>query len=318
MLPPDSAASRPAYLLNQLELDYRSEVVAAELLASENGEALPLARFVFNPLGPTTRPYATDFTPPQFLAAEGSEAPYWRLDIPREGLYDQLPPFLFHPIQPTQGNATDAELLLEQVQQAHAVEQETRQFFLPFDTELHYLRVLRCWQERQHDHLEYAPALLAQFAEGWPILRRLDAARASLFIQCLPLIHQLRGNLPWLEQLLAIFFGVPARFETERPSLQHTTNEPTLRLGQSRLGIDAIAGSAVDEGYDAIYLHLGPVPEARTAEFLPHGAARSLLGEVLAYFVPATAEVIPFITIERATSAHSQPATSYLGYNSYL
>jgi hypothetical protein len=311
-------------LLDQLGLDYRPEVVAAGLLASE-GQAFPLGRLIFKPTGPLTRPYAKDAGTPQPLAAEGPAVPYLLLDTPREGIYDQLPPFLFHAIPPTAGPAPETETLLAQLRHERAVEQETRRFFLPFDTELYYLRLLRYERERQTDQLAEAPVLREEFAANWPILRRLDPPTASLFIQVLPFIHQLRGNIEWLGRFLAVVFGVPVRFEAEQPVVHQvaSANTPGLALGQCRLGINALAGSTFSDGYNATHLHLGPVPASRVAEFLPASSARALLYELLDYFMPASLEVRLFVTVERVApdepTAEDTPApAAYLGYNSYL
>jgi len=322
-----SPAVSPTYLLDQLGLDYRPEVVAAGLLASE-GQAFPLGRLIFQPTGPLTRPYAKDTAAPQPLAAEGPAVPYLLLDTPREGLYDQLPPFLFHAIPPTAGPAPETEVLLAQLRHERAVEQETRRFFLPFDTELYYLRLLRYERERQADQLAEAPVLREEFAANWPILRRLDPPTASLFIQVLPFIHQLRGNIEWLGRFLAVVFGVPMRFEAEQPIVHQVTsaNAPGLALGQCRLGINALAGNAFSDGYNATHLHLGPVPAGRVAEFLPASSARTLLYELLDYFLPASLEVRLFVTVERAAAdelnelvaQNVAPPAAYLGYNSYL
>jgi type VI secretion system protein ImpH len=319
-----SATVSPVYLLDQFGLDYRPEVVAAGLLAVK-GPAVPLGRLIFRPTGAITRPYAKDTAAPQQLATEGPAAPYLLLDTPREGLYDQLPPFLFHAIPPTAGPAPEAEALLAQLRHEREVEQETRQFFLPFDTELHYLRLLRYERERQADQLAEAPVLREEFTKSWPILRRLDPPTASLFIQVLPYIHQLRGNIEWLGRFLAVVFGVPVRFEAEQPLVHQVSaaDAPGLALGQCRLGINALAGSTFSDGYNATHLHLGPVPASRVAEFLPASAPRALLYELLGYFLPASLEVRLFVTVERVASSEpaaesAVPPVAYLGYNSYL
>jgi type VI secretion system protein ImpH len=318
----NSVVVQPLYLLDQLGLDYRPEVIAARLLAVESPKT-PLERLIFKPTGSTSRPYTKDVSAPQLLAAEDATASYVLFNTPREGLYDQLPPFLFHAIPVTNGPVPDTETTLEQLRQERVVEQETRRFFLPFDTELYYLRLLRYERERQADQLAESPKLREEFAEGWPILHRLDPPTASLFIQILPFIHQLRGNLPWLGQLLVAVFGIPMRFEAEQPIVHQATDAPSISLGQCRLGVNALIGGEFSDGYNAVHLHLGPVPANRVAEFLPASDARALLEELLNYFMPATIEVRLFVTVERPSAGApveetSAPATLYLGYNSFL
>lgn len=319
----DSAAVSPVYLLDQLDLDYRPEVVAAGLLAGQDPP--PLSRLIFQPTGPVTRPYAKDVGAPQPLATAGPAGPYVLLSTPREGIYDQLPPFLFHAIPPTAGPAPDPEAELAHLRRERVVEQETRRFFLPFDTELYYLRLLRYERERQADQLAEAPVLREEFARSWLVLRRLDASTASLFMQVLPFIHQLRGDVAWLGRFLAVVFGVPMRFEAEQPIVHQVADAPAL--GYCLLGINSLIGNTFSDGYNALHLYLGPVPAGRVAEFLPASAARELLHELLGYFLPASLEVRLFVGVERPAAgppAEEEGAPlaplppTYLGYNSFL
>ncbi len=313
------AASSSIHLPERAYPDYRAEVIATGLLAGDaDTPAIALARLLFNPLGPNTRPYSRDFTTRQFLAATSDDDPYLSFESPREGLYDQLPPFLFHALVPVRGDHADPALILEQFQEAHSAEAQARLFFRPFDTELYYLRVLRYQRERQQDHLEDHQMLLDQFAEGWPIMRFLDPFQAGLFVQLLPFVHQLRGDLPWLSRLLEVFLGVPVSFTTGQRIAHLTLREPVLALGQCRLGMNSLAGNTVGDTYDVVGVHIGNVPPTRVAEFLPQGSATALFGQLLDYFMPAAAEIVTLVSIGRATEPAAVGSATYLGYNSYL
>ncbi len=319
MSPSQSFSSSSVYLFEHFYLDYRAEIIATGLLAGDdNTPPVPLTRLLFNPLGPNARPYSRDFTTRQFLAAGSYDDPYLSFDSPREGLYDQLPPLLFHAIIPALSDHPDPELILDQFQEAQSVEAQARLFFRPFDTEMYYLRVLRYQRERQQDYLEDHRVLLDQFAEAWPILRALDPFRASLFVQLLPFVHQLRGDLSWLSRLLEVFLGVPVSFTTDQRVVHPALSEPALGLGQCQLGTSAMAGNAMGDTYDGIGVNIGSIPPARVAEFLPNGSALVLLGQILDYFMPATAEIITIVRIKHAAGLAAERPAIYLGYNSYL
>lgn len=305
---------KPIYVLDQLELDYRAEVIAAELTQ----RLIAFDQLLINPTGSNNRPYSKDYDALVPWVLTGSLTPYYRLDTPREGLYDQLPPSLFHPVPNVSEQLSNVDSLLERVRLTQEEEQDARLFFLPFDTELHYLRVLRNQRERSYDRLENATTLIAQFAEGWPILTRLDPFYAGLFIQLLPLMHQLRGNLSWLGHFLSLFFHVPIRLETDRPMAKARVTDAPTRMGTCQLGVDAIVGDTFDDGNNAIHLIIGPVPEEQITDFLPKSPSLSLLDELLAYFMPISAEVIHFIIAARSVDGSNRLHTSYLGYNSYL
>ena len=299
---------RASQFLDQLQLDYRAEVLAAGLLADS---ALALEQIIFRPLGVITRPYSKDALPTQELIA-GSGTYYRQFDTPREGLYDQLPPLLFHPETPTAGYI-DADATATQRRQDREAEQEARRFFLPFDTELYYLRLLRY----QHELAQPTAGLLTlpELAAVWPIVQQLGPA-AGLFIQVLPYIHELRNNRPWLSEFLAVVSGVPVRFEAGAPLLHEVPAQPNQQLGQCHLGSESVLGSTFRDGDLALRLHLGPVPPAQVAEFVPARPLRKLLAALLEYFLPATTVVEVLVETEPAPLAGAPPAppVSYLGY----
>ncbi|WP_375445596.1 type VI secretion system baseplate subunit TssG [uncultured Fibrella sp.] len=318
MTPPASAQTQqPEYVLDQLDLDLRADLVAADLLS----RMLPLDKLILNPTGPDARAYSKDHNPLTSWLIDGSTAPYWRLDTPREGIYDQLPPYLFHApgageAGPTR-DAFDVDSILDSVQRTHEIEREARQFFLPFDTELNYLRVLRALRDQQNDRLENADTLIDQFAVGWPILTRLDPLHRGLFVQLLPLIHQLRSNLNWVSRLLGMLFVVPMRLESGRHLNRPAVTDDRSSLDGCRLGIDAIMGNSFDDGRNGIRLIIGPVPDNRVADFLPHTDTMQLIDELLAYFLPAANEVSRVVLTERPASP-TPDHIDYLGFNSYL
>ncbi|RYF66162.1 MAG: hypothetical protein EOO39_23550 [Cytophagaceae bacterium] len=315
--PASSQTPQPDYVLDQLDLDLRADLVAADLLS----RMLPLDKLIMNPTGPDARSYSKDHNPLTSWLIDGSVAPYWRLDTPREGLYDQLPPYLFHAPGPGDAGSMretfDVDSILESVQRTHKIEREARQFFLPFDTELNYLRVLRALRDQQNDRLENADTLIDQFAVGWPILNRLDPLHRGLFVQLLPLIHQLRSNLNWVGRLLSMLFAVPMRLDSGRHLNRPAVTDNVSSLDGCRLGIDAIMGNSFDDGRNGIRLTIGPVPDERVADFLPHTDTMQLIDELLAYFLPATNEISRVVLTERPTNP-APNRVDFLGFNSYL
>ncbi|ARK12353.1 type VI secretion system baseplate subunit TssG [Fibrivirga algicola] len=315
--PASAQTPQPDYVLDQLDLDLRADLVAADLLS----RMLPLDKLIMNPTGPDARAYSKDHNPLTSWLIDGSVAPYWRLDTPREGIYDQLPPYLFHAPGPgdarTMREAFDVDSILESVQRTHEIEREARQFFLPFDTELNYLRVLRALRDQQHDRLEHADTLVDQFAVAWPIINSLDPLHRGLFVQLLPLIHQLRSNLSWVSQLMSMLFVVPMYLESSRHLNRPAVADDVASLDGCRLGIDAIMGNTFDDGRNGIRLTIGPVPDDRVAEFLPHTTTIRLIDDLLAYFLPAGNDIVRVVLTERADTP-SASHVDYLGFNSYL
>jgi hypothetical protein len=309
---PTFPALRPTYAGDLLLPAYRAEVVATLLLAGElplegDSHQLPrLEQLVFKPMGIHARAYAPDAT----LAWFG-DLPYYQFSAPREGLYDQLPPLLFHDPPPEQSDSLSPEAIKTSFRRAQAEQAEARRFFQPFDTELFYLRLLPYQQQ-----LSGSDNFLHEFERAWPIIQSLSRPLASLFVQLLPSISEISADLKLVSELLSTFADVPVSLLARPPLVQQVPLAALRGVGEGQLGIDIIIGNSFLDEVNALEMAVGPVPEPRTAEFLPNGTASQLLTALLAYFIPASAEVVWCIHVNSPGSSSDGPA--YLGYNSYL
>lgn len=267
---------------------------------------VPLEQVIFHPTGLHSRAYASDAA----LAWLGDPA-YYQFSAPREGLYDQLPSLLFHELPPAHSADSSPEAVKATFRLAQAEREAARRFFQPFDTELFYLRLLPYQQQ-----LTSSENLLTEFEGLLPIIRILPPPLAALFAQLLPFISRIARDLSQVSQLLTTFVEAPVTLRIRPPVLQEAPSAGLRGLGEGQLGVDLIIGNRFLDESQALELSVGPVPAGRTAEFLPAGTATQLLTALLAYFVPASAEVVWLIDIDPLPSPAAQPI--YLGYNSYL
>lgn len=191
-------------------------------------------------------------------------------------------------------------------------------FFLPFDAELNYLRTLSVQYDNSVDHLDEATAIIDQFADHWPILNAMSRVQAGTFLQVLPWIHQLRGNLAWFSRFLQLLFDVPVRIETGQRLRQSTRANDLPTLSNGRLGIDTVVGQHFDDGRNGVQIIVGPIPDGQVANFLPHTQSIALLHDLIDYFIPFSSETSVSVQTQ-PTSVKTAPGTvTYLGYNTFL
>ncbi|QJW91631.1 hypothetical protein HNV11_20720 [Spirosoma taeanense] len=305
-------ATLSPYFLDLLDVDFRAEILAASLADQQ----VPPERIVINPTGLYSRAYSKDIQDVSDWLLEGSEFIYNRIDTPREGLFDMLPHYLFFsPKDPAGFENTDK--ILNGLRYDREQERQARLFFLPFDTEFNYLRTLSVHYDNSVEHLSGAATLINQFAEYWPIINDMTLIQAGIFLQILPWLHQLRSNLDWFSRFLQLFIDAPVRITVGQYHQQYTCTEGLPTLSNSRLGIDAILGDRFEDSGD-IHLVIGPVPDVRIANFLPHTKIRTLLQNLIGYFLPVSTEVMISIDTFPPAPDTPRPTISYLGFNTFL
>ena len=310
---PSQSVAIPPYFLDLLDIDFKAEILAASLV---NQQKTP-ERIVINPTGLYSRAYSKDIEDVSDWLLEGSTFIYNRIDTPREGLFDMLPQYLFFsPSDLTDSNNVDQ--ILDNLRQNRDEERQNRLFFLPFDSELNYLRSLTVHYDNSVDHLDSAAEILDQFAEHWPILNDMTRTQAGIFTQLLPWLHVLRSNLPWFSRFLQLFFNVPVRVEAGRRLHKSMKSDSLPTLSNCRLGVDAVVGDQFDDGRNGVQIIVGPVPDERVADFLPHTQTLRLLNGLVDYFLPISSEVSISIQTEPLPTDAPRPTTTFLGYNSFL
>lgn len=308
-----SVAVLPPYFLDLLDVDFKAEILAASLADQQPAPQT----IIINPVGLHSRAYAKDIGEVSNWLLDGATTRYTRIDTPREGLFDMLPPALFStPKHATQ--LTDIDTTLTDIRQDRANEQQARLFFLPFDAELNYLRTLAVHNDNSIEHMAGTPAIINQLARHLPILNTMDVMQTGIFLQILPWIHLLRSNLRWFSRFLKLFFGVPVAIESGYQLRQPIQADGLPTLANCRLGIDAIVGDHFHNGRNGLKIVVGPVSDEQIAFFLPHAKTIALLHDVINYFLPESSDISVSVQTVPVGPNGPQPAVTYLGYNSFL
>ena len=96
-------------LLSSLFIDFRAEVIAAEMI--EHGTAED--RILILMQGALKRPFSKDVHVVEEEISEYDHKEYFLVKTPREGIYDMLPEGLFHVPTPHKSITTEKEIILQ-------------------------------------------------------------------------------------------------------------------------------------------------------------------------------------------------------------
>ncbi len=233
------------------------------------------------------------------------------LHLARNGIYHQLPEFLFHPISLSTPSMTNSEVVAA-IRANRKKEEEAIRFFQPFDTEFFkdgvnmFKRSLSLFDDPFDNRILQNVAAL--FCPRTDSLKRGEKYRLMLFL-CKA--GEYKENLPALEVVLHTVFGM-------RVSLQYSPHRisepPYASLGECRLGADSgLSGTFTSELEDVeatVYLEEDIENETLLREKMD--AVRF----VLSFFILSSRHVNVIYTVEANTEFVL--GTNLLGYDTNL
>ena len=304
-------------LLQDLQADYKAEVVGASLLA----EHRDISRIIIDRLGINPRSHTKDLYRVFEETGQYDLNVHTVLQTFRQSIYDTIPEALFHP--PTLGGiGRTNEEIVEEVRIQRKREEDARKFFKPFEQEASYIEMHTLLLELMYEQKATYDQFYSLFEQAWPILRGLPEAVALSFIYVLPILHQVRGDRLWTERCLSFVTGFPVTI-TENYHLQQIMPElPGFTVSGCRLGIDSNFGGMQYDGISCWDIAVGPIPETLIPAVLPESGFIDLIELLTEHFIPSA--IFTRLTIHPA----SQPATvlntnsgtgsARLGYSFFL
>lgn len=295
----------------------KMEVLLAELRRLE--PALSLDSCLLSSQGLAKRGYSKDI-----LAAEpdkSNNSDYLlRLSLSREGLYDMLPEFLFHPPQITEG-WQNVESMVAESKKLQEEELAARSFFLPFEQVFLQQRVeIEEMEQTYMTGFLSAPqkAIMDTF---WPDIQSVADEYKTLMFYMLPLAHRISGHLTLMAQCFETLLLDKVNIEYHLP--QQTGFDAALSpaLGDSTLGVNAILGSDTYEEVPTATVHIGPVKLANIPDYIHGGKKAVLLPVLYDFFFPMEIEVTTDITLTPGDAGFcldESVSTSRLGFSTVL
>jgi type VI secretion system protein ImpH len=256
--------------------DYKAEVVAADIIE----QGFPAEQIIILMLGPLKRTYRKDVDWIEEEYSSYDHNNYLVIKTPKEGIYDMLPEGLFHPVSLHQSLTTHREII-EAMQLHRKQETDARNFFVPFETAINHLRIQMALYENRLDKRSHYSELADVFKDSWDIFNYLDEIQANLFVQLLPLIHEIRDDYEIASVIFELMLMLPVSITAGRRKPMLLDNPIVSSLGDNALGVDFTTGNVLfDDGEDEIIINIGPMSKAQLNQFLP-GTAQSKIFESL-------------------------------------
>lgn len=299
----------PSFDINNFHTDYKAAVLAAELV--EGG--FDINRLFIWPSGSARRNFSKDVLSVEWYAPDGGYKDYLCIKSSREGLYDMLPEGLFHASVPYSSTRTTEELI-DQIKLHKEQEKQARKFFLPLEAEINMFRVLIELHENKIDKKNIYNDLVEIFRPGWEIFELLDQQQANIFLHLIPLLHEAKGDLVRLQQVVALMLGWPVRVTTGMAGVCFSGDSGSI-LGESKLSIDLVAGNTFLEGDEEVTITIGPVSATDALQLIPGERLEQVVKWLVGYFVPGDVSTRMEVEI---INKEMKLEESILGYTAFL
>lgn len=298
----------PSFDINNFHTDYKAAVLAAELVEA----GFDINRLFIWPSGSARRNFSKDVLNVEWYAPDGGYKNYLCIKSSREGLYDMLPEGLFHASVPYSSTRTTEELI-DQIKLHKEQEKQARKFFLPLEAEINMFRVLIELHENKIDKKNIYNDLVEIFRPGWEIFELLDQQQANIFLHLIPLLHEAKGDLVRLEQVVTLMLGWPVKVTTGMAGVW--LGDGGSILGESKLGIDLVAGNTFLEGDEEVTITIGPVSVTDALQLMPGERLEQVVKWLVGYFVPGDVSTRMEVEI---INKEMKLEESILGYTAFI
>jgi hypothetical protein len=262
--------------------DFKAEVIAAELINNH----VPAEQIMIMSLGSRKRAFRKDVDAVTDEISDYNNKEYTLITTHKEGIYDMLPQGLFHtPALPK--SATTQKEIIEGIKKHKVEERNARRFFLPYEAAINHLRIQMALYETRLDKGAHHTQLVDIFKDHWKIFKYLDTNQSNIFLQVLPLIHDIRDDYAIAATIFELIFSLPVKITSHHPGPVKNANPLFSSLNNTRLGIDLTTGNEVfDNGEDEISVTIGPINNKQLKLFVP-GTTNSKILELLCdYMLP--------------------------------
>lgn len=278
----------PHTFFSSFERDFKAEVIAAELV----DHGIDIDRILIMMLGAMKRPFSKDVHAVEEELSEYDHKDYVIVKTLKEGIYDMLPQGLFHHPTVSGPGKTEKEII-NAVKRRKEEETNARKFFLPFEATINFLRMQMALYENRLDKRSHFNDLVNIFSDQWEIFKYLDARQANIFLHLIPIIHDLREDLPAIEKILEMILQVPVEVSLRNQAPLHPADPILSIMGESSLGVDLTTGNIIyDEGVDEILVKIGPIDNIVFKKFMSGEINQRIVELLKDHLLPVHVDVI--------------------------
>jgi type VI secretion system protein ImpH len=313
------APSLSNILADTFDADFKAEVIAAELIDNN----VPAEQIMILMLGSRKRSFRKDVDSVTEEISDYNNKEYTVITTHKEGIYDMLPQGLFHsPTIPKKAN-TQKEII-DNIKKHRIEESNARRLFLPFAAAINHLRIQMALFESRLDKGAHHNDLVNLFKNYWTIFKYLDTAQSDIFLQVLPLIHDIRDDYEAAAVIFELLLLVPVKITGRQQGLLKSANPVFSSLNNTQLGINFTTGNAVyDGGEDEVVVTVGPINNEQLKQFMPDAKNSKILQMLCDYLLPVHVDintVFELFTTDKSTrlADKENDYNSTLGLSTYL
>ena len=306
-------------LADTFDTDFKAEVIAAELIDND----VPAEQIMIVLLGSMKRPFRKDVDAVTDEISDYNNKEYTHITTHKEGLYDMLPEGLFHAPTTPKSAITQKEIT-DNIKKRRIEERNARRFFLPYEAAINHLRIQMALYESRLDKGAHHDELVNIFRNYWEIFKYLDTKQSDIFLQVLPLIHDIRDDYKAAAEIFERIFSIPVKIMARHQRPVKAEMPFYSCLNDTVLGINLTTGNALyNGGEDEIIVMVGPIDNGQLRQFMPGEWNYKILQLLCDYLLPAHLDIITefeLVTEDRNTRLADKEHSfnSSLGLSTYL
>lgn len=296
---------------NAIDTDYKAESIAAQLI----GNGLLPDHLVLKRVGASKRGVAKDVYNIQQFDFDNASKQY-EIAINRDGIYDKLPEGIFY--KSTRAPKSQSDILAE-IARNRQEEFYNRRFFQPLEEEIDRSNLLTHLKElsfdKKNSHHEYKSI----FQSFWPHIIKMEARKAAIFLDIIPLIYHIRTQNKLIAQALSLMFEVPIVVETHYGEIEIKTLNG-ITLGKAKLGKDFTTSGKHDDRHKNAIIKIGPITTDQHQQFYEGSENWEILHELIQMVFPANCIATTEFIIEKEEASFSLQSNTncLLGINTVL
>lgn len=305
-----------AGLIRTLKHDIRAEVIVNDLLEHKD---IKENEYVIYKEGQFSRAYRFDVLDAQTTDYDYDSTQMLKLNLSRDSVYDMLPEGISHASKnETPGKGVDS--MIKEYYEQKKQQKAARLFFQPFENEMFHYGVET---ERFESHFLFefnngkAPDMFYDF---WDIDRSFPTLLVSKFIRLLPFSYKIVGNIQQACHILSVLLEEDVNV-SDREYQEYSDESQGVLLGETRLGLDSIAGTQYDDYSRHLDIKIGPLRKSSFTDFIHEGGKKKFVDMFYEHFFPLEVEVNTIILLpedKQKFEFNNETGASVLGYNTSI
>ncbi len=247
---------------------------------------------------------------------EGDPDASIKINLNRNGIYDNLPEGLFHQSKGSSRTASTRDMITEH-RQYKDEEKQARLFFKPLQQELFRAGVAQELEERRLLFAALTGDVPPSFFTFWNIEKSLPTIPATMLIRVLPFARHIKGNRMLTAKTLALVLNKTVDVKEVIMQHQHAgLQQNFFECGNNALlGINTITGQTVSEPSLCWQFTISGITNSEMESFVQHNPMGQLLQRFTDLLIPLVYDVTYIFELEKEEKQTVKPQNDYImGY----